>query len=289
LPTVGIPLAKAVAALIQDGDTVAMEGFTHLVPHAAGHEVIRQSRRDLTLLRMTPDVIYDQLIGVGAVRSLVFSWGGNPGVGSLHRFRDAVEHGWPRAIDLVEHTHASMAAAYVAGAAGLPFGVMRATPGTSTSEHNPAMRRIECPFTGETLTAVAAHRPDVTVIHAQRADRTGNVQLWGIDGVQKEAALAAARVLVTVEEIVDALTPVAGAVTLPATTVTAVCEVPSGAHPSYTQGYSRRDNAFYRAWDEVSRDRDRFGAWVDKHVRGTRTMAGFLESIASGPATERRS
>jgi glutaconate CoA-transferase subunit A len=286
LPAVGVPLADAVAGLIHDGDTVAMEGFTHLVPHAAGHEVIRQNLRDLTLLRMTPDVVYDQLIGVGAVRALVFSWGGNPGVGSLHRFRDAVEHGWPRPIELIEHTHASMAAAYVAGASGLPFGVMRATPGTSTSEHNPAMRAILCPFTGETLTAVAAHRPDVTVIHAQRADRAGNVQLWGIVGVQKEAALAAARVLVTVEEIVDTLTPVAGSITLPAFTVDAVCEVPSGAHPSYAQGYSRRDNAFYGAWDDISRDRGRFGAWVDEHVRATGTMAEFLESIASNDRME---
>lgn len=273
-------LAEAIAALIRDGDTVAMEGFTHLVPHAAGHELIRQGRRDLTLLRMTPDVIYDQLIGVGAARALIFSWGGNPGVGSLHRFRDAVEHGLPRPIELVEHTHASMAAAYAAGAAGLPFAVLRATPATDTPAHNPAMRSLTCPFTGETLAAVAAHRPDVTVIHAQRADRAGNTQLWGIVGVQKEAALAGARVLVTVEEIVDALAPVAGAVTLPAFVLDAVCEVPGGAHPSYAQGYSRRDNAFYRSWDAISRDRERFDAWIDRHVRGTSTMAGFLASLA---------
>lgn len=262
-----VSLREAVAALVHDGDVIAMEGFTHLIPHAAGHELIRQGRTDLTLLRLTPDIIYDQLIGVGAARKLVFSWGGNPGVGSLHRFRDAVENGWPRPIELVEHSHATMAAAYVAGASKLPFGILRAAPGTDTPGRNPDIRPLPCPFTGETLMAVAAHRPDVTVIHAQRADRAGNVQLWGITGVQKEAALAAGRVIVTVEEIVSALEPVPGAIVLPAAVVTAVCGVPGGAHPSYAQGYSKRDNAFYLAWDAISRDRDRFSAWIDRYVR----------------------
>jgi glutaconate CoA-transferase subunit A len=274
-----LSLAQAVSELIHDGDTVAMEGFTHLVPHAAGHELIRQNRRDLTLLRMTPDIIYDQLIGVGAVRTLVFSWGGNPGVGSLHRFRDAVEHGWPQRLELIEHTHATMAAAYAAGAAALPFALMRPIAGTDTPEHNARMAVVRCPFTGQSLLAVAAHRPDVTVIHAQRADRSGNVQLWGITGVQKEAALAARRVLVTVEEIVDRLTRQPGDVILPAAVVSAVCEVPNGAHPSYAQGYSRRDNAFYREWDEISRDRSQFLAWIDRHVHGTGSMQEFLASL----------
>jgi glutaconate CoA-transferase subunit A len=256
-----------------------MEGFTHLIPHAAGHEVIRQERSGLTLLRMTPDIIYDQLIGVGAASRLVFSWGGNPGVGSLHRFRDAVENGWPRPLELVEHTHATMAAAYVAGASRLPFGMLRPAPGTDTPARNPDIRPLDCPFSGERLMAVAAHRPDVTVIHAQRADRAGNVQLWGITGVQKEAALAASRLLVTVEEQVEALTPVAGAVTLPAAVVTAVCVVPGGAHPSYAQGYSKRDNAFYLAWDAISRDRDRFASWVDRHIRETAGMREFRASL----------
>ncbi len=274
-------LSDAIAELVHDGDVVALEGFTHLIPFAAGHELIRQGRRDLTLLRMTPDLIYDQLIGVGAVRRLVFSWGGNPGVGSLHRFRDAVENGWPEPLELIEHTHASMAAAYVAGASNLPFGVLRPTPGTFTASYSQAFRSVLCPFTGSELTAVAAHRPDVTVIHAQRADRTGNVQLWGIIGVQKEAVLAAKRALVTVEEIVDVLTPVAGGVTIPASAVTAVCAVPGGAHPSYTQGYSRRDNAFYREWDAISRDRERFLEWIERHVRGTATHAEHLSSIGA--------
>ncbi len=277
--TAVLPLREAIAQHIPDGAVVAMEGFTHLIPCAAGHELIRQGRTDLTLLRMTPDIIYDQLIGVGAVRRLVFSWGGNPGVGSLHRFRDAVENGWPRSLELVEHTHGTMAAAYAAGAARLPFAALRSTH-SDTAAHNPAIRPLTCPFTGDTLLAVAAHRPDVTVIHAQRADRAGNVQLWGITGVQKEAALAADRVLVTVEEVVGRLEPLPGAVLLPAAIVTAVCPVPGGTHPSYAQGYSQRDNAFYIAWDAISRDRDRFLAWIDRHVRGTNDMAGFLESIA---------
>jgi glutaconate CoA-transferase subunit A len=277
-------LREAVATLIHDGDTVALEGFTHLIPHAAGHELIRQGRRDLTLIRMTPDIVYDQLIGVGAARRLVFSWGGNPGVGSLHRLRDAVERGWPRPLDLVEYSHAMMAAAYVAGASGLPFGVLRAGAGTDLPAHNPGIRALTCPFTGEALAAVAAHRPDVTVIHAQRADRRGNVQLWGITGVQKEAAYAARRTLVTVEELVDHLEPVPGAVILPATTLAGVCAVPGGAHPSYAQGYDRRDNAFYQAWDGIARDRDAFTAWIERHVRGTADHAAFLRSIAAGGA-----
>ena len=275
-------LREAVAALIEDGDSVALEGFTHLIPHAAGHEIIRQQRRDLTLLRMTPDIICDQLIGVGAVRTLVFSWGGNPGVGSLHRFRDAVENDWPAPLELIEYTHATMAAAYAAGASGLPFGTLRASPATDLTRHNPNLSSITCPFTGEMLTAVAAHRPDVTVIHAQRADTAGNVQIWGIVGVQKEAALAAGRVLVTVEEIVDRLTPVPGAITMPASVITTVCEVPNGAFPSYTQGYGRRDHAFYRRWDGISRDRSTFLAWIDRHVRGSADMRSFPGGVQGG-------
>jgi len=269
--------------MVADGDTVAMEGFTHLIPHAAGHEFIRQGLRDLTLIRMTPDIIYDQLIGVGAVKKLVFSWGGNPGVGSLHRFRDAIEHGWPQPIEIFEHTHASMAAAWVAGASRLPFGVLREAPGSDLERENRSIRSVECPFTGESLSAVAAHRPDVTIIHAQRADANGNVQLWGIVGVQKEAVLAADRVIVTVEEIVARIERVAGDVLVPAEVIDVVCHVPGGAHPSYAQGYSRRDNGFYRAWDAISRDRARFTAWIDEHVRGTATMGELLERLGKTP------
>jgi glutaconate CoA-transferase, subunit A len=259
-------LAAAVAAHVHDGDVVALEGFTHLIPFAAGHEIIRQGRRDLTLVRLTPDVVYDQMIGMGTARKLVFSWGGNPGVGSLHRFRDAVEHAWPRPLELEEHSHAGLANRYVAGASGLPFAVLRGYAGTDLPAHTANVATVTCPFTGEELSAVAALRPDVTVIHAQRADRAGNVQLWGITGVQKEAVLAADRSIVTVEEVVDVLTPRPGAVVLPSWVVTAVALVPGGAHPSYAHGYSSRDNAFYEAWDGISRDRTAFRRWMQTHV-----------------------
>jgi glutaconate CoA-transferase, subunit A len=257
-------LAEAVAELIEDGDTVAFEGFTHLIPIAAGHEVIRQGRRDLTVVRMTPDIIYDQLIGAGCVRRLVFSWGGNPGVGSLHRFRDAVENGWPRPLEIEEHSHAGLANAYVAAASGLPFAVMRGYTGTDLPAHTPTIKPITCPFTGEVLTAVPALKLDVAVIHAQRADRAGNVQMWGLTGVQKEAVLAADRSLVTVEEVVDELEPCPNGVVLPNWVVSAVAEVPGGARPSYAQGYYDRDNVQYRAWDKISRDREAFSAWLDE-------------------------
>jgi glutaconate CoA-transferase subunit A len=269
-----VSLAEAVGLAILDGDTVAMEGFTHLIPFAAGHEVIRQRRRDLTLIRMTPDLIYDQLIGAGCVRKLIFSWGGNPGVGSLHRFRDAVEHDWPAPLELEEHSHAGMANRYVAGASGLPFAVLRGYSGTGLMDSAqgpgaaPTILPVTCPFTGETLTAVSALTPDVTVIHAQRADRAGNVQFWGITGVQKEAVLAARRSVVTVEEIVDVLDPRPNAVVLPSWTVTYVAQVPDGAHPSYALDYSVRDNDYYVAWDPISRDRDAFVGWLDEHVYG---------------------
>jgi glutaconate CoA-transferase, subunit A len=261
-----VSLAAAIGAAIHDGDTVAMEGFTHLIPHAAGREVIRQRRRGLTLVRMTPDIVYDQLIGAGCARKLVFSWGGNPGVGSLHRFRDAYENGWPGPLEIEEHSHAGMANRYVAGASGLPFAVLRGYRGTGLAAVAPNVATITCPFTGEELTAVAALRPDVTVIHAQRADRAGNVQLWGITGVQKEAVLAAQRSVVTVEEIVDELDPRPGAVVLPAWTVTYVAAAPGGAHPSYTLDYSVRDNDYYLAWDAISRDREAFTRWLDAEV-----------------------
>ena len=268
-----VSLAAAIETAIHDGDTVAMEGFTHLIPHAAGREVIRQRRRDLTLVRMTPDIIYDQMIGAGCARKLVFSWGGNPGVGSLHRFRDAYENGWPGPLEIEEHSHAGMANRYVAGASGLPFAVLRGYRGTGLATLAPNVTSITCPFTGEELTAVAALRPDVTVIHAQRADRAGNVQLWGITGVQKEAVLAARRSVVTVEEIVDELDPRPGAVVLPAWTVTYVAAAPGGAHPSYALDYSVRDNDFYVAWDAISRDRDSFTAWLEAEVFGSADRA----------------
>jgi glutaconate CoA-transferase subunit A len=262
-----LSLGDAIAANVGDGNTVAMEGFTHLIPFAAGHEVIRQGRKHLTLVRMTPDLIYDQLIGVGAADKLVFSWGGNPGVGSLHRMRDAVEKGWPRPLELEEHSHAAMANAYDAGAANLPFAVFRGYKGVDLPKVNQTIRSVTCPYTGEVLATVPAMRPDVTVIHALRADRDGNVLIEGILGVQKEAVLAAKRSVVTVEEVVDDFGPRSpNAVILPAWTVTAVAIVPGGAYPSYAQGYYKRANAFYKAWDDIARDRDTFLAWIRDNV-----------------------
>jgi glutaconate CoA-transferase, subunit A len=262
-----LSLRNAVEHYVHDGDTVAMEGFTHLIPFAAGHEIIRQSRRDLTLIRMTPDLIYDQLIGMGCARKLVFSWGGNPGVGSLHRFRDAVENGWPRPLELDEHSHAALANGFAAGASGLPCAILRGYVGSDLARVNPNVRFVECPFSGERLAAVPALRPDVTIIHAQRADRQGNVLVEGIVGVQKEAVLAAAKAIVTVEEIVERLDPPSpNSVVLPSWTVSAVAVAPGGARPSYAHGYYRRDNAFYKAWDPISRDRDGFLAWMKENI-----------------------
>jgi glutaconate CoA-transferase subunit A len=274
-----LQLRDAVGELVRDGDTVALEGFTHLIPFAAGHEIIRQRRRRLTLVRMTPDVIYDQMIGAGCASRLVFSWAGNPGVGSLHRVRDAVERGWPIPLTLDEHSHAGMAAAYAAGASGLPFGTLRGYAGTDLPHHNPHVAFVDCPFSGERVAAVKALRPDVAIVHAQKADRAGNVLLWGLVGVQKEAVLAARRSIVTVEEIVDRLGAPPNAVILPSWVVSAVCLVPGGAFPSYAAGYYARNNAFYEAWDAVARDRDTFTAWIARHVTSTADAEAFRRSL----------
>lgn len=266
-----LSLSEAVGRLVRDGDVVAMEGFTHLIPFAAGHEVIRQRRRDLTLVRMTPDILYDQLIGMGAARKLIFSWGGNPGVGSLHRMRDAVERGWPAPLELEEHSHAAMANAYEAGAAGLPCAIFRGYRGSDLPRVNSNIKTVACPFTGEELAAVPSIRPDVAMIHAQKVDREGNVLIEGIVGVQKEAVLAARRSIVTVEEIVEDLelqSP--NAVVLPSWTVSAIVRAPRGAHPSYAHGYYARDNGFYSGWDQIARDRNSFLEWMQTHVMESR-------------------
>lgn len=262
-----LPLAAAVEETIRNGDSVAMEGFTHLIPYAAGHEVIRQSKRDLTLIRMTPDILYDQIIGMGLARKLKFSWGGNPGVGSLHRMRDAIENGFPTLLEVEEHSHAAMANAYEAGAANLPFAVFRGYIGVDLPKVNPAIKSVTCPYTGETLATVPAIHPDVAIIHALKADRAGNVMLEGIVGVQKEAVLAAKRSIVTVEEVVEDFGPRnANAVILPSWTIGAISVVPGGAFPSYAHGYYKRDNATYIAWDAISRERETFKAWMDENV-----------------------
>ena len=262
-----LSLHDAVAEHVRDGDTIAMEGFTHLIPFAAGHEIIRQKRKRLTLIRMTPDLIYDQMIGMGCAEKLVFSWGGNPGVGSTHRIRDAIENGWPNALDIEEHSHAGMANAYEAGAANLPFAAFRGYIGVDLPKVNSRIKSITCPYTGEVLATVPAIRPDVGIVHALRADRDGNVLLEGITGCQKEVVLAAKRSIVTVEEIVDDLqTTSYNSIVLPHWTITAIACVPGGAHPSYAQGYYKRDNSFYIAWDRISRERDSFLAWMKDNV-----------------------
>jgi glutaconate CoA-transferase subunit A len=276
-------LAEAVEANLRDGDTVAIEGFTHLIPHAAGHEIIRQGRKHLALIRMTPDLVYDQLIGMGCADRLVFSWGGNPGVGSLYRFRDAVENGWPHKLEIEEHSHAAMANAYEAGAAGLPCAIFRGYIGGDLPKVNAKIKRVTCPFTGEVLAAVPAHRPDVAVIHAQRADKAGNVMIEGVLGVQKEAILASKRSVVTVEEIVDELPSdrSLNAVILPHWTVGHIAAVPGGAFPSYAQGFYPRTNSFYKKWDAISRERDSFLAWMKENVlsKGPEVFAEHVRKV----------
>ncbi len=262
-----MPLSQAVAENLKDGDTVAFEGFTHLIPTAAAHEAIRQGFKDLTLIRMTPDLIYDQMIGMGMAKKIVFSYVGNPGVGLLRRARDSMENGWPREVEVEEHSHAGMANAYEAGAAGMPFAVFRGYRGAGLAEVNPNIKSITCPFTGEKLAAVPAVRPDVTFIHAQKADKKGNVLVEGIIGIQKEAVLAAKRAVVTVEEVVDNFDDLHPNLTvLPSWTVTAIAVVPGGAHPSYTHGYYIRDNASYLEWDKIAADRETFREWMQKNV-----------------------
>jgi glutaconate CoA-transferase, subunit A len=282
-----VELREAIAELVDDGDSVALEGFTHLIPTAGAHEIIRQGRKNLTLIRMTPDLIYDQMIGMGCAKKLIFSWGGNPGVGSLHRFREAVENGWPASLELEEHSHAGMSNRYVAGASNLPFAVLRGYVGTDLPKVTDTIAPITCPFTGEELTAVPALKPDVAIIHAQQADSRGNVAMWGITGIQKEVVLSSRHTIVTVEEVVEAFEPHHSQVVLPSVAVDAIAVVPGGAYPSYAHGYYARDNSFYEAWDEVGRDRERFREWMERHVLGTEDFAEHLESIQEAEVSRR--
>jgi glutaconate CoA-transferase subunit A len=279
-------MAAAIAAHVHDGDTVVIEGFTHLICFAAGHEIIRQRRRDLTLARLTPDLIYDQMIAAGCAKKLVFSWAGNPGAGSLHAFRRAVEGKGP-ALELEEYSHFGMVARFQAGAARLPFWTLRDYGGTDLPRVNPWIRSVTCPYTGETLATVPALNPDVTIVHAQRADAAGNTQIWGLLGVQKEAAFASTRVIVVVEELVD--TSVIRAdpnrTLIPGIVVSAVVVEPWGAHPSYAQGYYDRDNDFYVAWEAISRDPARLAAYLDEYVYGVPDRAAYR---AKHPDLDRR-
>lgn len=270
-------MREAIAQLVHDGDVLVIEGFTHLICFAAAHEIIRQRRRDLTLCRLTPDVIYDQMIAAGCARKLVFSWAGNPGAGSLHAFRRAVE-ATPPTLALEEYSHFGMVARFCAGAARLPFWPLRDYQGTDLPSANPAIRSVACPYTGTAIATVPALNPDVTIVHAQRADAEGNTQIWGLLGVQKEAAFASKRVIVVVEELVDSAVIRAdpNRTIIPGLVVDAVVVEPWGAHPSYAQGCYDRDNVFYTGWEAVSRDATRLAAYLDEWVYGVADRAEYL-------------
>src|SRR5213080_4500475 len=277
-------MRDAVARFVHDGDTVVIEGFTHLICFAAGHEIIRQGRRDLTLCRLTPDLIYDQMIAAGCARKLVFSWAGNPGVGSLHAFRRAVEgRGAPR-LEIEEYSHFGMVARFAAGAARLPFWPLRNYMGTDLAKANPRIRSVTCPYTGEALATVPALNPGVTIVHAQRADRAGNTQMWGLVGVQKEAAFASQRVIVVVEELVEeqVIRSDPNRTVIPGMIVSAVVVEPWGAHPSYAQGYYDRDNDFYVAWEGISRDPDKLTRYLEEFVYGVPDRAGYVQKQPPG-------
>jgi len=269
-------MRDAVSRHVRDGDVVVIEGFTHLISFAAGHEIIRQRRRDLTLCRLTPDLIYDQMIAAGCARKLVFSWAGNPGVGSLHAFRRAAERG---ALELEEYSHFGMVARFAAGAARLPFWSLRDYAGTDLPKANPRIKSVTCPYTGEALATVPALNPDVTIVHAQRADPQGNAQIWGLLGVQKEAAFASQRVIVVVEELVDerVIRSDPNRTLIPAPIVSAVVHEPWGAHPSYAQGYYDRDNAFYVQWEGISRDAGSLQRYLDEFIYGVRDRGEYLK------------
>ena len=273
-------MADAIRDVVRDGDTVAIEGFTHLISFAAGHEIIRQGKRDLTLARMTPDLIYDQMVAAGVARKLIFSWLGNPGVGGLNAIRRRIE-ARPPEIEIEEYSHFGMVARYTAGAARLPFFPLRSYFETDLPKANPLIRPIESPYGDGTVYAVPPLRPDVSIIHAQRASAVGDTQVWGLLGCQKEAAFAAERVIVVVEQIVDEAVIRAdpNRTIIPGLIVDAVVHEPLGAHPSYVQGMYDRDNRFYLDWDPISRDEAATQAWLAEWVHGVAGRAEYVEKL----------
>ncbi len=275
-----VTLESAISQHVKDGDTVALEGFTHLIPFAAGQEIIRQRKKNLTAIRLTPDLIYDQMIGAGCVKKMIFSWGGNPGVGSLHRFRDAYQSSWPVPLEIEEHTHAGMTNRYLAGASGMPFAILRGYFGSDLIEHTKNIATVDSPFSDEKVLAVAAINPDVTIVHAQQADRNGNVMAWGITGSSKEAVFAAKKVIVTVEEVVDHFEPHFNSVIYPEALITAIAHAPRGAWPSYASGYYERDNDAYIAWDEISKERESFQKWLDEEVYSKKSDSDQVGSMS---------
>jgi glutaconate CoA-transferase, subunit A len=283
-----MPMKEAIARFVHDGDTLVIEGFTHLICFAAAHEIIRQRKKDLTLCRLTPDLIYDQMIAAGCAKKLIFSWAGNPGVGSLFALRRAIEKGVPHPLEIEEYSHYGLVARFAAGAAKLPFWPLRNYRGTDLPVVNPRIKTVTCPYTGEELATVPAINPDVAIVHAQRADKHGDAQLWGLYGVQKEAAFAAKRVIVVVEEIVEERVVRAdpNRTLIPGFIVDAVVHEPWGAHPSYSQGYYDRDNDFYVAWEAISKDEIGLQKWLDEFVFGVDDRAGYMRKL--GPAVQER-
>lgn len=281
-------MSEAVIKNVHDGDTIAIEGFTHLICFAAGHEIIRQRRQNLTICRLTPDLIYDQLIAAGCVKKMIFSWAGNPGVGPLHALRRAVEKGKPHPIELEEYSHFGMAQRFVAGAAKLPFMPLRSYKGTDLPIVNPLIRTVTCPYTGEVLYVVPALNPDVAIVHAQRADAQGNTQIWGLYGVQKEAAFAARRVIVVVEELVDenVIRQDPNRTVIPGMIVNAVVVEPFGAHPSFAQGYYDRDNDAYIAWDDISKDEQKMADYLNEWIYDLPDRAAYWQKL--GPEVHKR-
>ena len=281
-----VTMKAAIDRFVRDGDSIIVEGFTHLICFAAGHEIIRQRRRGLTVCRLTPDLIYDQLIGAGCVQRLVFSWAGNPGAGPLHALRRAVEHSIPNSIELEEYSHFGMVARLAAGAAKLPFYPLRDYRGSDLPRVNPLIKTVTCPFTGEELAAVPALNPDTAIIHVQRADDNGNAHVWGLMGVQKEAAFAARNTIIVAEEIVpeSVIRSDPNRTLIPGLIVDAVVHEPFACHPSYAQGYYDRDNDFYVAWREISQDVEKFNSYLDEWVYGVRDRAEYVERMGASLA-----
>jgi glutaconate CoA-transferase subunit A len=279
-------MQQAISRFVHDGDVIVIEGFTHLICFAAAHEIIRQRRRELTLCRLTPDLIYDQLIGAGCARKLVFSWAGNPGAGPLYALRRAVESGIPNPLELEEYSHYGMVARLTAGAARLPFYPLRNYMGSDLPRVNSQIKKVACPFTGEELAAVPALNPDTAIIHAQRADQNGNAQIWGLIGVQKEAAFASRNTIVVAEEIVDesVIRSDPNRTLIPGLIVDAVVREPFGCHPSYTQGYYDRDNDFYIRWREISKDVVQFNSYLDEWIYDVRDRAEYVVRMGSSLA-----
>ena len=276
-----LSMREAVDRFVSDGDSLVIEGFTHLICFAAAHEIIRQKRRDLTLCRLTPDLIYDQMIGAGCARKVVFSWAGNPGAGPLYALRRAVEKGVPNRVEIEEYTHFGLSARFAAGAARLPFLPMRSEGGSDLPKVNPNLRTVECPYTGETISVVPALNPDIAFIHVQRADLLGNAQVWGVLGVQKEAAFASERLVIVAEEIVaeELIRSDPNRTLIPGFLVDAVVHEPWGCHPSFAQGYYDRDNDFYVAWRDICKDQERFERYLDEWIYGVADRSEYVERM----------